>query len=134
MTDGILGFEPTAKVAHQLPWDPSLAPLQALSLDTLKLAPSLVREARGGPAREAALEGAVALAKALGTSVVARGVERPEERSRLATLGVDRIQGPLLPSGRIDTVADVAALLSRASDSLSPLFVPDLSIVRQRGV
>lgn len=99
----------------------ALAPLQNLHLDTLKLAPALVRDARGGRGREAALEGAVALARALGARIVARGVESETERDRLRALGVDRVQGPLFPAQRP----------ARMPDAVAPV-MPELKLVARK--
>lgn len=80
-----------------------LAPLQSLAVDTLKLAPALVREARAGEAGDGALRGAIALARAMGVAVVAVGAETEEDCERLASLGIDRAQGPAYPPRRIET-------------------------------
>ncbi len=90
-----------------------LAPLQRLAVDTLKLAPALVRESRQDESGEAALRGALALARAMGAAVVAVGVESVDDGEWLAELGVDRAQGPAYPPRRIETAPLLPARFDR---------------------
>ena len=65
----------------------NLGQLHRLRFDTIKLDQSLVRPMLGD---------VVSMAKALGADLVAEGVERVEERDRLAELGCDYAQGYLI--------------------------------------
>ena len=73
----------------------SLAYLKTLPVDTIKLDKSLVDDLHAGSREARLVEGAIAMAQALGLSVTAEGVETPEQRAVLAAAGCDRYQGYL---------------------------------------
>jgi EAL domain-containing protein (putative c-di-GMP-specific phosphodiesterase class I) len=80
----------------------SPARLRAYRVDALKLDRSTVADMTTESAPDgsgddgAVVESVLALARKLGLSVVAEGVETDEQLTRLARLGVDRVQGFLL--------------------------------------
>lgn len=71
----------------------SLSYLQRLPMDTLKIDRSFVGELGGDRPRTALVAAVVDLARSLGMSVVAEGVETPEQKLRLRGLGVQHAQG-----------------------------------------
>jgi diguanylate cyclase (GGDEF)-like protein/PAS domain S-box-containing protein len=70
----------------------SLIGLRRLPLDTLKLARSFLHDLDGDGTLPV-LQSVMALARSLGVSVVAEGVETSEQLERLRALGCDRVQG-----------------------------------------
>jgi len=82
----------------------SLSYLSSLPLDTLKVDRAFVREMLRDPRQAAIVRGIVALAKSLGLTVVAEGVETEGQAELLRREGCDRMQGylydrPLPPEG-----------------------------------
>jgi len=71
----------------------SLAYLQNLPVDELKIDRSFVREVDGDPRREALLASIVQLGHSLGLQITAEGVEREAELKVLHRLGCDLVQG-----------------------------------------
>lgn len=71
----------------------SMARLQAVPLDVLKLAPSLVARSTGGDRSAALVRSTADLAHALGLVVVAKGVEDAATLDALEALGCDAVQG-----------------------------------------
>lgn len=71
----------------------SLAMLRTLPLDVLKLDRSFVRHLPDSETDAAVAEAAITLARRLGLSVVAEGVETEAQRQFLAGLGCDLLQG-----------------------------------------
>jgi EAL domain-containing protein (putative c-di-GMP-specific phosphodiesterase class I) len=82
----------------------SFAYLKALPLDTLKIDRSLARGVVGSDRDRAIVRGIVAMADALGLSVIAEGVETETERDLLAAEGCDAYQG-FLCAGPLDAAA-----------------------------
>ena len=74
--------------------------------DELRLAPRLVCDAGRDPARQRVARGTIALAHALGLTVIAVGVETDAERVGMRDAGCDYGQGNLFgaarPAGAID--------------------------------
>ncbi len=88
----------------------SLSHLHRLPIDTLKIDQSFVRELRPVGGSRPLVDAVVALARSLDLSVVAEGVETPEQLSMLATAGCERVQGYLL--GRARSGAETERLLA----------------------
>lgn len=63
--------------------------------DFLKLDLSLVRDVHKSPVKRALIESMVAVGRAVGSTVIAEGIEVPEERDTLRELGVEWGQGYL---------------------------------------
>jgi diguanylate cyclase (GGDEF)-like protein len=93
----------------------SLAYLSAFSVDVLKLDRSFVQRVPGGGTDAAIARAVIALARSLGTIVVAEGVETEEQRSFLTEEGCDQAQGFLFAHPM--AAAAVSAFLSRAPTS-----------------
>lgn len=91
----------------------SLAYLGQLPADTLKVDISFVRRVAIDPVRQAIVRSVVDLGHALGMTIVAEGVETPEQRTVLRELGVDLLQGFLfaraLPPAELRAFAAVQA-------------------------
>ncbi|TMK75826.1 MAG: EAL domain-containing protein, partial [Actinobacteria bacterium] len=89
----------------------SLRYLRRLPLDNLKVEKSFI-DGIGRPDDEPALLRAIVdLAEIFGLTVIAEGIERPEQRARLLQLGCDLGQGHLLSEALLS--ADADALLFR---------------------
>jgi EAL domain-containing protein (putative c-di-GMP-specific phosphodiesterase class I) len=71
----------------------SLAYLRQLPIDKLKIDRSFLREIDTQPADEAIVRAITAMAKTLGISVAAEGVENEAQLARLHALGCDQWQG-----------------------------------------
>jgi diguanylate cyclase (GGDEF)-like protein len=71
----------------------SLAYLRQLPLDTIKIDRSFVTELDEGDPNVAIVQAVLSLAHGLGVSVVAEGIETPEQAARLRDLGCDLGQG-----------------------------------------
>jgi EAL domain-containing protein (putative c-di-GMP-specific phosphodiesterase class I) len=80
----------------------SLAHLRQLPADIIKIDRSLIVAADGDPAQTRILELVVGAAHALGTTIVAEGVETHEQLALVRHLGCDHVQGFL--TGRPTTV------------------------------
>ncbi|MCI3927115.1 GGDEF domain-containing protein [Paenibacillus sp. TRM 82003] len=74
----------------------SLNYLSLFPLDTLKIDKTFVQAMADGAKNAALVQAIVDLGHKLGLSIVAEGVETPEQRSTLAGFGCDAIQGYLL--------------------------------------
>ncbi len=73
----------------------SLSYLKRLPVSVLKVDRSFVREVDVDPYDQAIVAAIVAVARALGFTVVAEGVETPEQLARVGALGCDEVQGYL---------------------------------------
>ena len=71
----------------------TLASLSHLPIDAVKLERSLVEGISGSGTARAVIEGTVIVAKSLGWSVIAKGVETAAQQEALVALGCDGIQG-----------------------------------------
>ena len=71
----------------------SLSYLRLLPIQKLKIDRSFLREIDSHPADEAIVKAIIAMAKTLGISIAAEGVEREAQLSRLLALGCDEWQG-----------------------------------------
>lgn len=74
----------------------NLGRLRHLPVDRIKLDPVLVREVSTSSASQAVTGAVIAMAHGLGLSVVAEGVEKPEQREVLRVIGCEAGQGLLL--------------------------------------
>ena len=88
----------------------SLSRLRGVPVDVLKVDRSFVARLPGDPRSEAIVRSVVALARELGMSVTAEGVEDEGQRSAVARLGCDAVQGYLL--GRPQPAEQIAGLLT----------------------
>ncbi|KAB7619518.1 EAL domain-containing protein [Alkalilimnicola sp. S0819] len=77
----------------------SLAYLEKFPVDTLKIDVAFIRDLAENPASGSIVQAIIALARALGMSVIAEGVETREQYQRLAEYGCDAIQGYLFGAG-----------------------------------
>lgn len=91
----------------------SLAYLKALPLDYLKIDKKLAQDIAGTPRDRIVVRGVIDMARSLGLSVIAEGVETPEQLDLLAKEGCQYYQG-FLCAGALDE-AELVALLARAT-------------------
>jgi diguanylate cyclase (GGDEF)-like protein len=89
----------------------TLAWLHRFPLDTVKVAREFVEGLGGRPRDEAVARGILDMARAMGITAVAEGVQTPRQADRLRELGCDLAQGHLL--ARPLECAEVALLLGR---------------------
>ena len=86
----------------------SLAYLKRFPLDVLKIDRSFVAGLGRDEEDSAIVAAIVQMAQTLGLTVIAEGVERPEQLERLRELGCDRAQGRLIaapmPADRVDAL------------------------------
>ncbi|HEX4846581.1 MAG TPA: EAL domain-containing protein, partial [Novosphingobium sp.] len=96
----------------------SLSVLQRFSVDRIKIDRSFVSDLGGTAEAEALVDAMIKLAKALGVSVVAEGVENAVQFNRLILCGCREFQGHLfgLPQGRAEIEA-AYGLASPAADA-----------------
>jgi diguanylate cyclase (GGDEF)-like protein len=71
----------------------SLSYLERFPLDTLKLDRSLVRDVGASPSARGIVQAVITMSHALGLTVVAEGVDAPEQIHALRELGCDEAQG-----------------------------------------
>ncbi|MHB1605290.1 MAG: bifunctional diguanylate cyclase/phosphodiesterase [Leptospirales bacterium] len=83
----------------------SISLLRGFPVDTLKIDQSFIRDIEQDPDARSIIKAIVTMAKSLGLSLIAEGVEREGERAFLAEIGCDYFQGFLsgrpLPPGEI---------------------------------
>jgi diguanylate cyclase (GGDEF)-like protein/PAS domain S-box-containing protein len=91
----------------------SLAYLKRFPLDVLKIDRSFVSGLGRDEEDSAIVAAIVQMARTLGLTVVAEGVERPEQLERLRELGCDRVQGRLIAEPM--PAADVERLMGSAT-------------------
>jgi diguanylate cyclase (GGDEF)-like protein len=89
----------------------SLATLARLPIDILKIDRSLVSDQTAGPPSAPMLEGILGLAHKLSLTVIAEGIEQPDQLDLLLTLGCTQGQGYFLgrPTSAIETHALLAS-------------------------
>ena len=93
----------------------SLRYLRRLPLDNLKIEKSFVDGIGESDDEPALLQAIVDLADIFGLTVVAEGIERPEQRERLLELGCDLGQGHLLSEALVSSRRGRASAPSRSS-------------------
>jgi EAL domain-containing protein (putative c-di-GMP-specific phosphodiesterase class I) len=71
----------------------SLAHLKRFPIDTLKVDRSFIREIPSDPEDRAITEAIIAMGKTLSLTVVAEGVETPEQQAFLSERSCDEMQG-----------------------------------------
>jgi diguanylate cyclase (GGDEF)-like protein len=85
----------------------SLAQIERLPIDTLKVNRSVIREIDGNTRNGSVAQAIIAMGKTLSVAVVASGVETPEQQAYLSRQACDEIQGyhfskPVLPEALAD--------------------------------
>jgi diguanylate cyclase (GGDEF)-like protein/PAS domain S-box-containing protein len=97
----------------------SLAHLSSLPIDSLKIDKSFVRDLANGSKASAVVHAIVFLARALGKSVLAEGIETAVQLEQLRESGCHAGQGfhlsPSLPADAVDALLDGIAASGRAS-------------------
>lgn len=88
----------------------SLTTLARLPIDILKIDRCLVSDQTAGPPSGPMLEGILGLAQKLSLTVIAEGIEQPDQLDLLRTLGCTQGQGYLL--GRPTPASEIHALLA----------------------
>jgi EAL domain-containing protein (putative c-di-GMP-specific phosphodiesterase class I) len=73
----------------------AMAYLKKFNIDYLKIDRSFVRDLDTDPSDRAIAEAIVVMARKLGLKTIAEGVETPEQRNLLASVGCDMVQGYL---------------------------------------
>ena len=97
----------------------SLSYLRVLTIDKLKIDRAFVKDVHTDARRAGLLKSVVALGQTLGFTVVAEGVERPEELALLSDFGCDLVQGYL--TGRPMTAANLTAALEAQTNTNDPV-------------
>jgi EAL domain-containing protein (putative c-di-GMP-specific phosphodiesterase class I) len=92
----------------------SMAYLERLPVDTIKIDQTFIRNLVLGKDSRAIVDAIIAMSRALGKTVVAEGVETEEQLAALLQMGCDRIQGYLVAPA-VD--APALAALVRAPQS-----------------
>ena len=105
----------------------SLAYLRRIAFDKLKIDRSFVSDLHGEGADLPIVRSIVSLAKALGMTVIAEGVELEAQHACLVDLGCDECQGFLF--GRAVPAETASALVRTAAPSRHPALAPNLLMV-----
>jgi EAL domain-containing protein (putative c-di-GMP-specific phosphodiesterase class I) len=100
--------------------------LRRFPADVIKIDRSFVAALDDGPAAAAIVRAMIDLARALGSQVVAEGVEQPEQAKVLVEAGCARLQGWLFAPAR--PAPEISALLGSGS-SLAPATVVPSALV-----
>ncbi|MEM7093033.1 MAG: GGDEF and EAL domain-containing protein [Actinomycetota bacterium] len=90
----------------------SLAYLRSVPVSEIKIDRTFVRAVDRDPVNRGLVQAVVDVARTLGLSTIAEGVERPEEFDEVARLGVSAVQGYL--TGRPAAVDEISAKLRAA--------------------
>jgi diguanylate cyclase (GGDEF)-like protein len=95
----------------------SMSLMKQFPIDTIKLDRSFVRDLPDDPEDQAIAQAIISMGKALGMTVVAEGVETPEQATFLRAHGCDEMQGflfsrPVPPEQLADLLRPVSLLLS----------------------
>ncbi len=103
--------------------------LQRFHVDTVKLDRRLLRAAGSAPEALSALAAVVALARALGLAVVAKGVDSREQLELLQELGCELVQGDVVataqPAGAVSSLLEAAPPWANADwPRVAPLGAP----------
>ena len=83
-------------IKHAGPRFSALGDLHDLGLDYLKVDTSLLRDIELNEGNQSFVRSLVMLAHTLGFTVIAEGIDRPEQQAVLADLGFDGLSGPIL--------------------------------------
>jgi len=111
----------------------SLSYLHRFPVDTLKIDRSFVASLKQGSERPAIIESIVALAKTLGTHVIAEGVETECQARELARLGCTEAQGFFFAHPLPASIAQLRlAERQSGADGLRSLVLPWSSVQKSR--
>jgi EAL domain-containing protein (putative c-di-GMP-specific phosphodiesterase class I) len=87
----------------------SLSKLQSLDIDVVKIDQSFIRKLGKDPQSRALCEAIISIGRTLTITVVAEGVETPEQLFSLQEMGCDEVQGYLI--SRPVPAEDIPAML-----------------------
>ncbi len=76
--------------------------------DFLKIDIKIVRDVQTSPARQAIIRAIVALCRELGVTIIAEGVEHPDEAAWLLASGIELLQGYLFARPAFEALADLS--------------------------
>lgn len=104
----------------------SLASLKALPISEVKLDKGFIREIAYCPKDVAIVTAVVTMAKALGASVVAEGVETARQLATLAGIGCGAVQGyligrPMEPKELVRRIAELEMVIELHDESTAPM-------------
>lgn len=107
----------------------SLAYLQDLPFDRLKVAPSFLAKARSGRGGEALIRAVLGVARTLELLVVIEGIETGNDLEFVRSLGVDELQGFLLGRPSLDPCSVIDAHCRRPAGTSAKSAAPGLILV-----